>query len=94
MRGLFRELVVLKAQRDDTLELASFQAYQTVRIHWMTKAKKGRMPEFRDVVRKRTENTIDEWTSPPKADAMMQLLAARAGTKVQPIDRTRIVRNA
>lgn len=82
----------MKARLDDTRKWATFQAYQTVRISVMTRAK-GRMPDFRTLLDRSSENTIDARTSPQKADAVMQLIAARAGTTVKPINRNRIVRH-
>lgn len=87
-----REFVVAKAQREDRLELVTFQAYQTVRIHWMTKAKKGRMPDFKSLLKRSgTGYTLDARTSPTMASAFMQMLAAKAGSKVQPVKRDRLV---
>lgn len=82
----------MRKRLEERQRIATFQAYQTVRIHWMTKAKKGRMPEFRSLLRRTSDmNTIDAQSSSAKATAVLQMVAARAGTKVQPIDRTRIV---
>ena len=92
MRGLFREFAVIRARMEDARTLASYQAYQTVRIYLMTMNKKGRMPDFRAVMAKRSENTLDAQTDPKMARALMEMLAARAGTKTKPIDRRRIVK--
>lgn len=91
VRGLFREFVVIKAQREDARTLATFQAYQTVRIYAIAK-KKGRLPEFKSLITERSMNTIDERMSPEAARAAGEMLAARAGTKVQPVNRMRLVR--
>lgn len=83
--------MVAKAQREDERTLATFQAYQTVRIQILTQ-KKGRMPSFASLLsRDSAANTLDQHASPQKAAAFMEMLAARAGSKVQPIKRDRIV---
>lgn len=88
IRELFRWFAVMQDRQKQALDLATFQAYQTVRVHWMTKAKKGRMPTFKAVLGKPGDR-IDEHTSPEKARALMEVLAARVGSRVQVVKKAK-----
>jgi len=79
---LFREFVVAKRNRDDDVQMATFQAYQTVRIWAITKSKR-RMPPLKDMLGTASTNTLDANTSPERARAMLELMAARTGGKVR-----------
>lgn len=76
----------IHAERErSAFELATAQAYQTVRIWAMTKSKK-RMPKFDDVLHG-GDQRIDARTSPAKARAMLEMLAAKTGGKVRSVKR-------
>lgn len=87
MHGLFRCLVAAKERRQHEFERDTTQAYQTVRVWVMTKAKK-RLPKFDEVLRG-SSSRVDKNTTPAKAKALAQLFAARTGGKVRPAALTR-----
>lgn len=76
---MFLYLAVQKKQRHEAFELASAQAYQTVRMWAITKSKK-RMPKFADMIRE-APLAIAEM-SPARQRATLEVLAAQAGVKV------------
>jgi len=89
IRGLFREFVVMKAKSDEAIELATYQAYQTVRIGLMVKRKRAgkretvTMPKWSEVTGKGSGNTLKAGDSKEKGLAFLNLVAARTGAKVR-----------
>lgn len=69
-----------KAQ--EQIEHDTFIAYQTVRIWVLTKNKK-KMPNFADMIPRPNKATVGEH-NPVKAQAFLEVLAARMGGRVRP----------
>lgn len=68
--------MVFKEHQQHAFEMATFQAYQTVRIWAMTKAKK-RMPKFSDLVKREPSGP----QSPKQMRQVMDKIAAQYGWK-------------
>jgi len=90
IRELFQEFAAARLRANDRHERDTVLAYQVVRIYVETMNKK-RMPKLSALLN-RTTAKIDPHTRRDKARAVLQMIAARAGTKVKPMDRNRIVR--
>jgi hypothetical protein len=86
LREVFLYCAVQIERDRAAFELATAQAYQTVRIWAMTKSKK-RLPRFADVLNGGGDHRIDAHTSPAKARAMLEMLAAKTGGKVRSVKR-------
>lgn len=78
---MFAEFAVAKELRREAFELATAQAYQTVRIWVMTKSRK-RLPSFEAVLGK-DANVATGDMNPTKARAFLEVLAARMGGQVR-----------
>lgn len=89
IRGLFRAFVVMKGKSDEAVELATYQAYQTVRIGLMVKRKRSgkretvTMPKWSEVIGKGSGTTLKAGDSKEKGLAFLNIVAARTGTKVR-----------
>jgi len=79
----------MKARSDEAIELATYQAYQTVRIGLMVKRKRSgkretvTMPKWSEVTGKGSGNTLKAGDSKEKGLSFLNMLAARTGSKVR-----------
>lgn len=96
MRTLIREFVVYRRQCHAQIERDVALAYQVVRIGLMVKRKTvGKrttvtMPKWEEVLRGTSSTlALKPGDSKDKGMAFMQMLAARAGSKVRKVKRTR-----
>jgi hypothetical protein len=84
LKELLWEFEASGQRKQDKFEMATAQAYQTVRIGLMVKRTKTsvRMPKWSDVLGKGGQ-TFTAGDSRDKGLAFLHMLAARAGTKVR-----------
>lgn len=87
---MFRELAIARERDRREFERDTVLAYQVVRIGYMVKrTKSGRvtLPKLTECLGKKSGTTFEAGDSHEKGRAFLQMVAARAGSKVRRLTR-------